>query len=284
MDKIILKANAKINLFLEVCEKRPDSYHNIDSVMQSVSLHDVITITKSDTIKLTNDKGLPNDEKNIAFKAARMFFDYTEIIQGAIIDIQKNIPISAGLAGGSSNAAAVLKGLNELYETNLSADTLCALGSRLGADVPFCIRGGTYVTKGIGDIFTPCSKLTDCFLVISKAGEGISTPFAYKEIDQSRPFDFNTYKKSDNLVNALNNGSMVDVCKNMYNAFESIVCPIRPLVDEQKITLIKNGAVTAMMSGSGPSVFGIFTDETNAKKAHEALKAMGCDAHLCIPL
>lgn len=284
MDSVKIEANAKINLFLEVCDKRPDSYHNIDSIMQSVSLHDVVTIKKADVISLSNDKGLPNDEKNIAYKAAKLFFDHTGISSGAVIDIQKNIPISAGLAGGSTDAAAVLKGLNTLYNAGLTTDILCNLGSKLGADVPFCIRGGAYITKGIGDVFTPCSPLPSCFIVISKSGDGVSTPFAYKEIDKSRENEAMPLNKSDTIVNALASGRLPLVCQNLYNVFEKVVCPIRPLVKTQKDIMLNSGACAAMMSGSGPSVFGIFDEDYKAQQALNELKNKGCDAHLCIPV
>lgn len=284
MDSLTVNAYAKINLFLEVCEKRPDLYHNIESVMQSVTLCDYVTIKKADKLFLSNDKGLPNDEKNIALKAAKLFFEATGIDAGAEIAIQKNIPISAGLAGGSTDAAAVLKGLNQLYETKLTIDELCVLGSRLGADVPFCVKCGTFLTTGIGDVFTPCSRLPDCYIVISKIGEGVSTPFAYGEIDKMRNSNSTPLNRSENIVNALADGSMEFVCKNLYNVFEKVVCPIRPYVDEQKRIMLNHSALASMMSGSGPSVFGIFKNKDNAMSALRELVTMGCDAHVCTPL
>ena len=283
MEEIKVFGYAKINLFLEVCEKRPDSYHNIDSVMQSVSLHDVITIKKCDSIKIDNNIGLPNDENNLAYKAAKRFFEYTNIHSGAEIYIEKNIPVSAGLAGGSTDAAAVLKGLNKLYTTNLSTDELCRIGSKLGADVPFCIKCGTYVTKGIGDIFTPCSSLCDCHIVISKMGEGVSTPFAYNEIDSSRIGVDYKYKSSEALVDALATSDLSQIARKAYNSFEQVVCPIRPMVEKQKLILTDNGAVLALMSGSGPSVFGLFDNEKAAQNALRALVDIGADAHICKP-
>lgn len=283
MEEIKVHGYAKINLFLEVCEKRPDSYHNIDSVMQSVSLHDVVTIKKHDFIKLDNNIGLPNDEHNLAFKAAKRFFEYTNINAGAEIYIEKNIPVSAGLAGGSTDAAAVLKGLNELYTTNLSVDELCQIGSKLGADVPFCIKCGTYITKGIGDVFTPCASLCDCSIVISKSGEGVSTPFAYNEIDNSRVGTEYSYKSSDDIANALKNKNLNLIAKEAYNSFEQVVYQIRPMVEKQKKILTDNGAILAMMSGSGPSVFGLFEDENDAQNALKELKKLGADAHICKP-
>lgn len=284
MDSITVNAPAKINLFLEVCEKRPDSYHNIDSVMQSVSLCDVVTVKKSDVIKLDNNAGLPNNEKNLAYKAASLFFEYTNMKKGAEIYIEKNIPVSAGLAGGSTDAAAVLKALNTIYDTNMSYDTMCELGAKLGADVPFCIKGGTYITRGIGDVFTPCLPLCDCYIVISKSGEGVSTPFAYGEIDNKRLDNKYTFKKSDELVKSLAEGNLYAISNQTFNIFESVVCPLRPKVNEQKKILTDSGAILTMMSGSGPSVFGLFEDKSSAENALNKLKAYGADAHLCKPI
>ena len=284
MNSITINAYAKINLFLEVCEKRPDSYHNIDSVMHSVSLCDIVTVSKNDSLILSNTANLPNDEKNIAYKAAKLFFKHTGIEGGAKIDITKHIPISAGLAGGSTDAAAVLMGLNAIYNTNLSIDTLCRLGSNLGADVPFCIRRGCYITKGIGDIFTPCSPLPDCFIVISKSGEGVSTPYAYNKIDTLRAEAVYSTRSSNKIISALNSGNINEIKKHMFNAFEYAVCPERPKVQEQKDLLLKHNAVCAMMSGSGPSVFGIFDSKNDAENALKELKKYGADCHLCTPI
>ncbi|MBE6670791.1 MAG: 4-(cytidine 5'-diphospho)-2-C-methyl-D-erythritol kinase [Ruminococcaceae bacterium] len=284
MNSITINAYAKINLFLEVCEKRPDSYHDIDSIMHSVSLCDVVTISKNDCLILSNSAGLHNDEKNIAYKAAKLFFEHTEIENGAKIAITKNIPISAGLAGGSTDAAAVLMGLNAIYDANLSIDILCELGSKLGADVPFCIRSGCYITKGIGDIFTPCAPLPECFIVISKSGEGVSTPYAYNKIDLQRSESSYKINSSDKTINALNSGDLSEIKKYIFNAFESVVCPERPKVQEQKNILLKHNAVCAMMSGSGPSVFGIFDSKINAENALDELKEYGANCHLCTPI
>lgn len=284
MDKITLDAYAKINLFLEVCEKRPDNYHNIDSIMHTVSLKDVITVEKCDTIILSNNAGLPNDTGNLAYRAAKAFFDHAKIQGGASIHIEKNIPISAGLAGGSTDAAAVLKGLNAIYNTELSEDTLCEIGSKLGADVPFCIKGGCFVTQGIGDEFAECTPLPDCFIVVSKCGEGVSTPYAYGQIDSMRENNFDHLNTSAKMVYALKTNDLKAVSENIFNVFENVVCPIRPKVNEQKIIMDQNGAVCSMMSGSGPSVFGIFNTKKQAEKALSALIEYGADAHLCKPI
>ena len=284
MDKITLNAYAKINLFLEVCEKRTDNYHNIDSIMHTVSLADIVTVEKNDEIILSNTKGLPNDKTNLAYKAAMAFFNHTNIDGGALIHIEKNIPVSAGLAGGSTDAAAVLKALNALYNTNIDEDTLCEIGSKLGADVPFCIKGGCFVTKGIGNEFTKCDPLTDCFIVISKSGEGVSTPYAYGEIDVMREKDNGNVKISDKMICALETKDLNVIADNVFNIFEKVVIPIRPRVNEQKKIMKQNGSTCSMMSGSGPSVFGLFKNKNQAEKALSALLDYGADAYLCTPI
>ena len=284
MNSLTLNAYAKINLFLEVCEKRKDNYHNIDSVMQAVSLCDVVTIEKYSEIILSNSANLPNDKSNLAYKAAELFFEYTGVTGGCKIHIEKNIPISAGLAGGSTDAGAVLRGLNAIYETDLTVDTLCALGAKLGADVPFCIKGGCLITKGIGDVFEPCPSLPQAYIVISKNGEGVSTPYAYGEIDKSRESKQYNYKLSNKIVESLKTGSLEEITQNCYNVFETVVCPIRPMVDQQKKIMYDCNALFSMMSGSGPSVFGIFKNKDDAQNALQSLKNLGSDAHLCLPI
>ncbi len=285
MDIVKLNAYAKINLFLEVCEKRPDSYHNIDSIMQSVTLCDIVTVKMADSIILSNTANLPNDSSNLAYKAAKIFFKYTGINSGAQIHIEKFIPISAGLAGGSTDAAAVLKALNKLYSTDIDIDTLCVLGAKLGADVPFCIKGGTYLTKGIGDKFTACNSLPECWIIIAKKGDGISTPYAYGEIDRTRGNNNNYIPKtSADIISALQKHNIEEVCKNTYNIFESVVCPIRPFVDEQKNVLNKHNSLCSMMSGSGPSVFGVFLNKEDADSALKELQEYGSQAYICKPI
>lgn len=277
-------AYAKINLFLEVCNKRPDGYHNIDSVMQTVSLHDVISVKMSDRIEVSNDAGLPNDESNLAYKGAKLFFDYSKIAGGCEISIQKHIPVSAGLAGGSSDCAQTIIALNDIYNTGYSTEQLCEIGKSAGADVPFCIAGGCKVTKGMGDLFGNCSPLPDCFIVISKLGEGVSTPWAYSKIDDMRNDIFCEYKKSDDLVSSLNQQNIYEICKRMFNRFEEVVMPERENVWIIKNLLKDNGALASLMSGSGTSVFGIFDNKEKAEKTIKKLKTINAQAHLCKPI
>lgn len=284
MDSIKINAYAKINLFLEVCGKRADSYHNIDSIMQSVSLCDVITVSKQLDITVTNNACLPNDSGNLAYKAAAAFFEKTGMNAGARIHIEKNIPISAGLAGGSTDAAATLRALNTLYEAGLTDKELCSIGASLGADVPFCILGGCFTTRGIGEIMTPCHQLPDCRVVIAKSGEGVSTPQAYGNIDKLRENTDLTFRTSDGMASVLEKGSLQKIAANMYNAFEEAILPIRPEVGRIKDIMYKSGCIAAMMSGSGPSVFGIFEDEEKAEKSCSALKEAGITPFICKPI
>lgn len=283
MNSVTLNAYAKINLFLEVLDKRPDGYHNIDSIMQSVTLSDIVTVSECDEIILTNDAGLPNDINNLAYKAAVAFFEYTGLKKGARIHIEKHIPVSAGLAGGSTDAGAVLRALDNIYGSGLGVDTLCAIGSKLGADIPFCIKGGTMITRGIGNLFTECPSMPFCYIVISKKGEGVSTPYAYGEIDKMRNGRLNTYRSSEAVSGALANGMLFSLSDNIYNVFEEVVCPIRPFVNEQKAIMNKNNALCSLMSGSGPSVFGVFLREEDAMTALFDLKAYGAVAEICTP-
>ena len=286
MKSITLNAYAKINLFLEVCDKRPDSYHNIDSVMQTVSLHDVITLSKADAITLSNNKGLPNNENNLAYKAAKLFLDSNSISSGVSIIIEKNIPVSAGLAGGSTDAAAVLKGLNELYETTMTVDELCALGSQIGADVPFCVRGGCMKAEGIGDVLGELPSIADCSIVISCPSVRESTPAAYASLDRLYN-DFKDYNGNDPLYYraeaALCEKNIEGVCRNMYNIFEKVHAN-RSDIGELKKIMLDSGACGAMMSGSGPSVFGIFKDSQCASLAVMRLEQQGYSAYSCVPV
>jgi len=284
MDYITLNANAKINLFLEVCEKRTDSYHNIDSIMQSVSLCDVVTVKKDNVITVNNNANLPNDNKNIAYRAAQSFFEYTNINGGANIFIDKKIPIAAGLAGGSTNAAAVLKALDVLYATSLGYDKLCEIGAKLGADIPFCILGGTYIAKGIGDKLSKCFPMPKCYIIISKCGEGVSTPYAYCEIDKMRETSQYNLLNSSPLARSLERNEIDIIYSNMFNRFEEIVSAVRPMVNTQKNIMMDYGADFSMMSGSGPSVFGIFKNKDKAEACVEKLKMTGAAAFICTPV
>ncbi len=282
---IKVKAYAKINLFLDIDSIRDDRYHNILSVMQSVSLCDVVNVTltpaenRSISIRCTNPD-IPCDSTNLAYRAASIY----PLTSGKIdIEIDKHIPMSAGLAGGSADAAATLIALNILADKKLSEDELIALGKSLGADVPFCIVGGTYLTEGIGDVMSKFPPMPDLHIVIAKKGDGMSTPAAYSSLDEQYN-NFSNYKPHSEYLNILShNTSLKEYAQGLFNIFESVVEPYRPDVTAIKSILSSCGALGSMMSGSGTAVFGIFNNEKKARKALEELLKFGAQAHICRP-
>ncbi|HBL84252.1 MAG: 4-(cytidine 5'-diphospho)-2-C-methyl-D-erythritol kinase [Clostridiales bacterium GWF2_38_85] len=279
MNEIIEKAYAKINLTLSVSEKRPDSYHNITTVMQSVTLFDTLYITKADEIRLAcSRRKLPGGADNIAYHAAQVFFQHTGISGGADIVLQKHIPVAAGLAGGSTDAAAVLRGLNKLYNTKLSNEELQKLGRTFGADVPFCISGGTALATGIGDTLTPVENNTLMPLVIAIGSEGVSTKTMYDLLD-NKPERLHVY--TDDMIDALKSGSQERVAELLANDFESVCMEIRNSVPQLKNHMIQLNALGASMSGSGTSVFGLFRSYTDAESAANNLRQKGFFATAC---
>ncbi len=273
-------AYAKINLFLDIESKRADGYHNIISVMQSVSLCDTVTVEYCESVNKSiqiscDDPTIPLGEKNIAYKAANLFLDSGNVK----IHIKKRIPAEAGLAGGSTDAAAVLTLLNELTGKKKNIDELLSMGAKIGADVPFCIASGTKLTLGIGEKLADFKPLSKSYIVIAKMGNGVSTPKAYSMLDDM--FDnFENYNPRKDLLNLLDENNM----QGMFNIFELAVIPCRPAVQQIKDILYNNGSDIAMMSGSGPSVFGIFSSKEKASAACDALVSIGAIAHLCEPV
>ncbi len=286
-----VKAYAKINLHLDVCAKRADGYHDVELVMQSVSLHDVICaeLTESgDVICVCDNAYVPTNEKNIAYRAARLFLEYTGDGRGARISIEKHIPMAAGLAGGSTDAAATLIALNKLMGHPLDLAALCTLGARLGADVPFCICGGTAFTDGRGDVIHSFPSIPqNSVIVIACGGEGVSTPWAYNMLDEMYN-DFKDYarKGTDALRSVLLSENPEDFYKYTFNLFEDGVFAERPVAAALKGLMLANGAKGAMMSGSGPSVFGVFSSKTQAELAVNEIKESlpECFVEICTPV
>lgn len=278
MKRIEIKAKAKINLFLEVTGKLENGYHTISTVMHEIALHDTVTVTKTDTKAITitsNNSAMPTDSRNIAYKCAALFFECTEISNNGInIDIQKNIPMEAGLAGGSTDGAAVLTALNQMYSYPLTKDELCALGAKAGADIPFCIQGKAMLCEGIGEIMTPCPMLPSCIIVIAKGDEGVSTPQAYRELDNIADRKI----KENKMPLLLEKGDLKEICRGMHNSFEQLV----PSVQHIKKIMLENNALGSMMSGSGTAVFGIFDDMAAAQKAQSILTHQGYICHISI--
>ncbi len=281
-------AYAKINLFLDVVAVRDDGYHNVETVMQSVSLCDTVDVglLEEDKIIIECDvDGVPLNEKNIAYRAAKIFFERAKLNKGAKITIKKNIPMAAGLAGGSADGAAVLVALNELCGKMFSGKELCDMGSLLGADVPFCITCGCMYSDGRGDNLSRFVSIPEdtCF-VIACGGEGVSTPEAYRMLDREYN-NFVGYKKKgvDSLKEKIFVGD-ASFCDAFFNLFEKTVSEYRPVVNEIKNIMISNGAKRAMMSGSGPSVFGVFGDVQSAKKASEKILEAGHFSCVAFPI
>ena len=263
MEKIKLLCNAKINLTLDITSKREDGYHNIDSIMQSVLVADELTVQKSTQISVDCSKKEFSGEKNIAFKAAKSFFDFTAIIGGADIYIEKHIPDAAGMGGGSADAAGVLIALDKIYETNLSNEQLCTIAKSVGADVPFCLFGGTKRVKGIGETVLDCPSFNCEALLIIKKGNKLSTADMYRRLDEIGARNPNT----ENFVKVLKQGTIEQIASNLSNDFEA-VCDVK----YEKELLLQNGAVGVCLTGSGPSVYGIFKSVEDAKLAKEKIK------------
>lgn len=268
-----LKANAKINFSLSVCGKRDDGYHLIDTVMHSVSLYDTVSIEKSDDISVVCGEVL--EEENIAYKAAKLFFEAVKIDGGCKIEIEKNIPLSAGLGGGSSDAAAVLLGLDKLYNTSLSYEELCGMALKLGADVPFFIKGGCMRSEGIGEILTPASPLKKGYILLAKADEKPSTGEMYRRLDAQDTVLADTVS----VLAAIKENDLLKLSKYLYNAFET-VWP-QSLV---KAALLKTDAIAVALTGSGPTWFAVFDDELKAINVKKALQAQNIPCWICEPI
>ncbi len=276
---------AKINLFLEVGEKRADGYHEIDSVMQAVSLCDRVSVTLTPgngRINLTCDHpSLPANETNLAWRAAERYLAEAGITEWDVtIDIEKKIPLAAGLAGGSADCAGVLRALWHLLG-EVSEETLYKLGKELGADVPFCLTCGCCRAEGIGERLTRYPSLSpDCIVVIAKGGEGVSTKEAYSKLDKAA----GERRTVQSMLKALERRDSGEAAALMFNRFEQAILPLRPAAAYAKAQMISEGAAGAMMSGSGPSVFGIFYSWDDAERAHDRLIAAGYDCFVVNPV
>ena len=283
--KLTIKAPAKINLYLDVVSKRQDGYHDIKSIMHTVSLSDIVTVekTKENAIILSsNFPHVPTDEKNIAYKAAKKFFEAVDIKEGAKIHIEKHIPVSSGLAGGSTDAAATLKGLNEIYNYPLTTEQLLELGAALGADVPFCILGGCAACTGLGEIMVPMPTVEAKHVLVVRGGEGVSTPKAYGMIDALYGDDVNRdHGDYEAALDAVNTNNIGKLYASAYNIFEEVILPIHSTAQKQKELLLESGAEFCMMSGSGPAVFAFFKDHITATTAAAAIRKFGARAFIC---
>lgn len=273
MRRLYTKAYAKLNLSLDITGLRPDGYHELIMVMQTTTLYDNVALerlTEADGIRShSNLRYIPNDNRNLAVKAASAFFEYTGIRSGVSINIKKNIPVGSGMGGGSADAAAVLRGLNQMHGFPLDRKALEDLGATVGSDVPFCIAGGTQLAEGRGEILKDLPPLPDCSIVICKPAFSISTPELYRRIDDTEILH---HPDTPALLRGLEAGDLKLVAENMYNVFEET--PLEQFVTVRKIRqcLSEHGALGSMMTGSGSAVFGIFEDAEKAARAQEDLK------------
>ena len=272
MDRLELKALGKINLGLDVLGRRENGYHDVRMVMQTVYLYDRIIMKKSKTpgIRLeTNLYYLPVNENNLAYQAAQMLMDEFHMEEGVSIQLDKHIPVAAGMAGGSSNAAAVLFGMNRMFSLGLSQKELMERGVKLGADVPYCIMRGTVLAEGIGEILTPLSPMPKCYVLIAKPAISVSTKMVYEKLDSHEIED---HPDIDGILAGLKAGDLKKVAGSMGNVLERVTVDAYPVIDQIKKMMIKEGALNAMMSGSGPTVFGIFEEKATARKTADAIR------------
>ena len=270
-----LKAYGKINLGLDVIRKREDGYHEVKMIMQTVGIFDRLEFDKAPkgTIDLqTNLPFLPVNEDNLIYKAARLMIDHFELNEGVSIKLEKHIPISAGMAGGSADAAATLVGINNLFHLNQSKETLQKLGVKLGADIPYCIMRGTALSEGIGEILTPLPPMVDCPIIIAKPAVGISTKFVYENL---RANELTYHPDIDKMVSCIKANDLSGICSCMGNVLETVSIKAQPVIQDIKDLLLENGAMNSLMSGSGPTVFAIFEDRATAMQAFDILKASG---------
>ncbi|MEX3620403.1 4-(cytidine 5'-diphospho)-2-C-methyl-D-erythritol kinase [Paenibacillus glucanolyticus] len=270
--KIYEKAPAKINLMLDVLHKRPDGFHEVEMVMTMIDLADRLEMSeqKRDTIIITSQAGyIPLDEKNLAFQAARLIKERYDVKKGVHIHLDKKIPVAAGLAGGSSDAAATLRGLNRLWELNIPQQELLALGAELGSDVPFCVTGGTALATGRGEVLTPIPNPPQCWVIVAKPPINVSTAEVYGRL---RSEQIQHHPSAERMVEALTKGSFQLMCQSLGNVLEEVTLKMHPEVQQLKEGMLKLGADGALMSGSGPTVFGLVSKESKVARIYNGLR------------
>ena len=275
MDNISLKALAKINLGLDVVRKREDGYHEVRMIMQTVHLYDKLDITKTKENKIaitSNLSYVPTNENNLVYKAAKLLMDEFQIKEGVSVNLIKRIPVAAGMAGGSSDAAAMLYGMNRMFELGLSRQQLMERGVKIGADVPYCLMRGTALAEGIGEKLTQLPPMVKCPVLIAKPQISVSTKFVYENLKLNEE---TVHPDIDRLVTAIRNKDLNAVAEHMGNVLESVTILEYPVSEQIKAQMIQSGAVNSMMSGSGPTVFGLFEDEKTARRAYEKMAASG---------
>ena len=272
MDKMELKALGKINLGLDVLGRRENGYHDVRMVMQTVYLYDRVLLekTEGDEIQIRSNLAyLPNNENNIAYKAAAILKEEFHIKGGIRITLEKHIPVAAGMAGGSADAAAVLFGVNKMFGLGLSMTELEERGVKLGADVPYCLMRGTVLAEGIGEKLTPLLACPKCFVLLAKPPISVSTKMVYEKLDA---LEITEHPDIDGILNGLARKNIHKVAECMGNVLEQVTIPVYPVIEQIKNVMKEGGAMNAMMSGSGPTVFGLFEDRQSARRAAQKIK------------
>lgn len=274
MDSTWINAPAKINIGLDVIRRREDGYHEVKMIMQSIRLFDRLTLTKSSTPGIhltTNLRFLPVNEDNLVYKSAKLLMDEFGIDEGLEIRLDKRIPVAAGMAGGSTDAASCMLAINHLYNLGLSKRQLMKRGVRLGADIPYCILKGTALAEGIGEKLSTIPQTPDCYILIAKPGIHVSTKFVYSNLvlDENTP-----HPDIDCMIAAMKKRDLYSLCEHMGNILETVTIPAHPEIAKIKKCILENGAIGSLMSGSGPTVFGIFDDLDRAKAAKEKCREL----------
>ena len=267
MKQTTLKAYAKINLGLDVLGRLPNGYHEVKMIMQTVGIYDELTVEKTESgIVLTTDSGeLAADESNLVWKAAKLMMDTYHIQGGVKAHLSKHIPIAAGMAGGSTDAAAMLKAINLLYELNIPIRELMRISDVIGADVPYCVMGGTALAEGIGEKLSPLPAPPPCYLLVAKPDINVSTKYVYQHLDAE---GIPHHPDIDGIIDAITQGSLEGITKRLENVLEKVTIPAHPVIADIKAKMLSYGAQGSLMSGSGPTVFGIFADEATAREAY----------------
>ena len=275
MDSISLKALAKINLGLDVVRRREDGYHEVRMIMQTIHLYDKLDIAKTKepgiAIK-SNLSYVPTNESNLVYKAGKLLMDEFGITEGVSVDLNKRIPVAAGMAGGSTDAAAMLYGMNRMFELGLSQKELMERGVKIGADVPYCLMRGTALAEGIGEKLTQLPPMVKCPVLIAKPQISVSTKFVYENLKLTEE---TIHPDIDQLVTDIKEKDLIAIAGHMGNVLESVTIPAYPIIADIKNKMMESGAINSMMSGSGPTVFGLFDDEATAKKAYREMVASG---------
>ena len=267
-----LRALAKINLGLDILRKREDGYHEVRMIMQTIQMYDVLEMkrVRKPGISLSvNYSYIPNDERNLVYKAAKLLMDEFQVKGGVDIHLEKFIPVAAGMAGGSSDAAAAMIGVNRLFQLGLSVKDLMERGVKIGADVPYCLLRGTALAEGIGDKLRALPACPDCYVLIGKPGISVSTKFVYENLHAN---ELKSHPRIDEMLDAIQWHNLYKMADLMENVLETVTIPQYPIIEEIKNHMKEHGALNAMMSGSGPTVFGLFDDKTLAEQACEALR------------